>query len=121
MGLASTLSVSFVIRSAKWVLALDLAIAVVIASVATSQAATWRSMLLSGPRLIRNVPGGIGLAVGPLLPEPERLGRWPIGPILRTLILAGLLVAVFGTLFVSADPAFASLAGMSSSRASTCP
>jgi hypothetical protein len=96
------------VRSAGWVLALDLVCFVVIVSVAMARARGWAEVLMSPPRTLRTLPRGTAIVLGPAAKKAAHDVR--LTPVLRTGTMMALAVAVFGGLFASADPAFASLA-----------
>ncbi|WP_168221194.1 DUF4153 domain-containing protein [Actinomadura sp. WMMA1423] len=105
VGLAATAAY----RDADWVVIPALLLAVAVGSYGTSGGRSWAEVLFGG---LAVVP-----AVGCMLPWTTRgaygamtSGRGNAWPILRTGLIAGGLVAVFGGLFVGADAAFGSLA-----------
>ena len=109
-GLGLTLAIAPVIRTAEWVIGVDLLAAVGSGCIAVTGAKTWRSVF-SAPFAVlaasRRVPGDLSRPVSEALRNggSEGLGTW-----VRTVGLSLGLVVVFGTLFVSADAAFARLA-----------
>ena len=95
------------VRSATWVVALDLLSVVVVASVALAPPGGWLEVSMSTPRTIANLPRGIAIILGPLAKKTADGLR--LTPVIRTLAMIGIALFVFGGLFVSADPAFASI------------
>ncbi|SNT36101.1 protein of unknown function [Actinomadura meyerae] len=105
LGLAS----SAALREAEWVVVPALLLAVAAGSYAASGGRSWPEVLLGG---LAVVPAG-----GAMLPwvaesgyrtvTSEKSNAWPV---IRTSLIAGGLLAVFGALFVGADAAFGTLA-----------
>jgi len=106
-ALSAALAVQPVLRDAGWVVALDVAAALVAAAVAVRPVSTWldvRAALLAPWRLVGG-SAAVAAALAPLrLWRGEESDAWPV---VRGLLLAGALVTVFGALFASADSAFA--------------
>lgn len=95
-------------RDAGWVIAVDLIAAAGCAAVAARGAATWRAVFLAPFRVARaglRVPAALARLVPQRAPAP-----WP-SPLARALGVSALLLTAFGALFVSADAAFARIAG----------
>lgn len=99
----------FVFRTAPWLLALNLIAAFGLGAAGFGRARGWWSLAWAPLRLVGRLPAGIAFALGPV-------GLWAtktVGPrrgsVLRAGALATFLLIIFGTLFASADPAFASL------------
>lgn len=99
----------FLFRSAPWLLALNLLGAFGLGAAGFGRARGWWALVWAPLRLAGRLPAGVAFALAPI-------GRWmgqTVGPrrgsVLRSGALATLLLVVFGTLFASADPAFASL------------
>ena len=93
----------------EWQLAVNLLAAVGLASLAVVPAGTWTELLVSSGSAWWRSPGALAW----LLRSLSRTAReQPLGtqPVFKGLALGGLLLLVFGTLFVSADEAFAQLA-----------
>jgi hypothetical protein len=97
------------VRSAAWLVALDLLGALFVISVGVARARGWAEVSMSMPRVVSNVPRGtlhvlrpFARSATPHLPD--------LGFGVRTALLSSVLLLIFGALFVSADPAFASLA-----------
>lgn len=109
MVLALALALQPLVRDAGWVVAADVAAALLAAAVAVGGIADWQRVgqaLLAPLRLV----GGtalVGRALRALL--PGRLQEGQLRPIARGLVLAALLTVTFGGLFASADSAFAEL------------
>ena len=109
-GLALALAAVAAVRDAEWVVAGELAGAVMLGSIAMSAPRHWRAIahasvaplrLVRGARLVGRAASA-GLAVAPT-GRALALGRG--------LVLTGALLAIFGALFASGDRAFAQLAG----------
>ncbi|MFF4236161.1 DUF4153 domain-containing protein [Actinomadura geliboluensis] len=105
LGLASTVA----LREAEWVVVPALLLAVAVGSYAASGGRSWAEVLLGG---LAVVPAGGAMlpwvaesAYGTVTSDKSR--AWPV---IRTSLIAGGLIAVFGALFVGADAAFGSLA-----------
>jgi hypothetical protein len=98
------------LRAADWVVILDLLFAVALSSYALAGGKTWwetiRGLFLAGGRLHR----APGFLFKPLVRE-AREGRADLGPLVRGVLVSGVLLFVFGALFAGADTAFAQIAG----------
>lgn len=104
-ALALALAIMPVVRASEWVIAIDLLAAMGLGTLAVTRALTWRAILQAPLSVISKVWHALGFVVTALLPRagmPRRLG-----PVLRGVALASLLLLVFGGLFASADRAFA--------------
>ena len=104
-GLALALAAMPVIRASEWVLALDLLAATGLAALAVVRALAWREIFRAPVTVAGKVWHVVGFVSTSLLPRrgvPRRLG-----PVLRGAALSCLLLLVFGTLFATADRAFA--------------
>ncbi|MFA1546631.1 DUF4153 domain-containing protein [Actinomadura chokoriensis] len=107
--LAVGLSATAAVREAEWVVFPALLLAVAIGSYAASGGRSWPEVLFGGLAVLP--------AVGAMMPwagrgvygtlTSEKGNAWPV---IRTTLIAGGLLAVFGALFVGADAAFGSLA-----------
>jgi hypothetical protein len=106
-GLALMLAGLAALRDAEWIVAIDLFAALGLASLAMWQVTTWWSLVrtslssaadwfLAPARVLLTLSGSVG---------PSRRGQ--LRPLMRGSIVGAFLVLVFGTLFVSADAAFA--------------
>jgi len=110
-GLALALAAATAVRDAGWVVAGELAGAVMLGSIAMSAPRHWRAIAHAAfAATLRLAPGArlVGRAA------TARLAAAPTGRALavgRGLVLAGALLAIFGALFASGDRAFAQLAG----------
>lgn len=105
--LALALSVLPTLRSAEWILAIDLLAAMGLACVAVTSAAAWRTMLVAPFVLLgsaRWVPGNLTRPALDRVRDREAEG---IRAFVRTAGITLALLVVFGTLFMSADAAFA--------------
>jgi uncharacterized protein DUF4153 len=107
-GLGLALAATATLRAADWVVAVNVLAALVLAGLAAADATTWRDVLLAPFGYLRRllaVPAFLG---GGLRRESEAPRR-ALAPALRAGALVVGLLAVFGTLFASADRAFADL------------
>jgi hypothetical protein len=107
-GLALVLLSVPALRSAAWLVALDLLGALFIVSVGVARARGWAEISLSMPRIIGNVPKGTLHVLRPFA-RSATLYLPDFGLGARAALLSSVLLLTFGALFVSADPAFASL------------
>ena len=103
-GLGVLLAASATLRAAEWVMALNLLGALILAGLAAADSTTWRDVLLAPFGYLRRVP-----AVPAFLAGGLPTSRRGLVPVLRVTGLVAVLLVVFGTLFVSADQAFADL------------
>jgi len=107
--LGSALVLMMAIRSAPWVLAADLLVALGLACLAVGGASSWvravRSVLSPVMRLIE-VPRFLANIL-PKRKSPSE--RRPVAHATKGIALAAPLLIIFGSLFASADPAFAHL------------
>ena len=108
-GLALVLLSFPAIRSAAWLVALDLLGALFVFSVGVARARGWAEVSISLPRVIGNVPRGTLQVVRPFA-RRATLFLPDFGLGVRAALLSGVLLLIFGSLFASADPAFASMA-----------
>jgi hypothetical protein len=97
------------VRSAAWLVPLDLLGVLLVVSVGVARARGWAEISMSVPRVVRNLPRGT-LFVLAAFPRRATFHVPDIGLAMRASVLSGVLLLTFGALFVSADPAFASLA-----------
>lgn len=100
----------FLFRSAPWLLALDLIAALGLAAAGFGQARSWLDLAWAPLRLVVRIPPGLPLVGRPaaawVASGTGERGR----AFLRGGALGAFMLVMFGTLFMSADPAFASLA-----------
>ncbi|MDQ4065255.1 MAG: DUF4173 domain-containing protein [Actinomycetota bacterium] len=98
----------FVVRAATWVVIIEILVALVALSVAVARARGWLGVVRAPLSVIR-LARGFHTAVAPLL---SRVAEWhpAVGPAARTGLLSAVLLGLFGTLFLTADAAFASIA-----------
>ncbi|MGH2683646.1 MAG: DUF4153 domain-containing protein [Actinomycetota bacterium] len=106
-GLALTFASMAAVRSAQWVVAVDVLAAGALGTLAVVGGGTWkelgRASVIVASRAIEAAPF---LARG----AGRLTAGWGVSPALRGLLLGAVLIAVFGGLFVSADRAFSALA-----------
>jgi hypothetical protein len=97
------------VRAAEWVVVLDLAFAVALASYAVADRKGWwdmcKGLVLAGFRIHRTP----GFLIAPLRGR-VRLSDRDLGPLIRGGFMASILLVIFGALFVTADTAFAQIA-----------
>lgn len=111
LGLVSMAAV----RSAQWVVSLDLLFAALLALVAVGGGAAWIEITASVFSPVTLALRGLPFVAAPLAERVARpLSTEPahLRHVLRGLTLAAVLLLVFGTLFVTSDDAFAYLAGL---------
>ena len=106
-GLGLALAAMATIRAASWVVALDLLAAVGLATVVATGAMRWREVFAAPLAVLAPIRGAIDFVFGPLR-RRRRPGR--LVPAFRGAAIALAMVLVFGTLFATADRAFAQLA-----------
>lgn len=109
VGALCTLLVATVfVRDAQWVVALCLTAAFAVAVVTLTEGRTMPGLVTAGVAIplaaLRGLPW-----LGRSMTVSRMSGSWV--SVLRTVVLSGLLVLVFGLLFSSADALFASWAG----------
>ena len=106
---AAALALMPALRSAGWVAALSLLAAAVLASLGATGARSSRAVAAGAVGWLHNLVPGLVLLVAASLRAAgaRRVGR--LGPAARGAALAGLLLAIFVPLFVTADAAFADI------------
>ena len=109
-AVALALGASAAFRDAGWVVAGELAGAVVLGSIAMSAPRHWRAIARAALAPLRLASGArrVGRDAGAGLEGTPTGGAVAVA---RGLVLTGALVAIFGALFASGDRAFAQLAG----------
>lgn len=108
LGLALALMPS--LRAAEWVIGLDVLATMGIATVAVSSAESWRGLFMAPLTVMakaRWVPAHLTRLA---LKRFRGRGTAGVGTFVRTTSITVVLVVVFGTLFMSADAAFANFA-----------
>jgi MFS family permease len=95
------------IRDAGWVVVPDLVAAFVLTALAAGGAHEWATMRSALGRTLRSFAPGIPAVIAPAFGWLERERIRSAVPLLRGLGLGAVLLIVFGTLFISADAAFA--------------
>jgi hypothetical protein len=109
-GALSLAFVSTALHTAtEWQLAVNLLVAVGLASLAVVPASTWPELLVAGGAVWLRAPGAIAWVLRMRRRITSEHASRTL-PLARGLALGGFLLLVFGTLFVSADEAFAELA-----------
>ena len=104
-ALVSALLVVPVVVDAGWLTALAVSLAVPLGSYALTGGRSWIDLLGGGLALPLAAPNAV-LWVGRGLAMLGRSRRRPIGPVVGALVVAAVLLAVFGALFATADAAF---------------
>ncbi len=108
---AALLAAAALFRDATWLVAGDLVIALILASVALAGGHSWMA-LISAPATVAShflvAPAAVLRGALELVPRGAAGSAFPA---LRGAVLGAGLVVVFGMLFASADGAFAHLAG----------
>lgn len=109
-ALASALIAMAAVRDAPWVIAVDVTVGLCFAALAMTGVSTWRSILAAPANAVVDafwapisVTAALVRSVGPQ--QHRRLA-----PAVRGSVVGVFLVVIFGTLFVSADSAFAQIA-----------
>jgi hypothetical protein len=90
---------------AGWINALAITLAVPLGSYAITGGRTWIDLLGGGVSALLGVPHAMPWA-GRGLARLGRAGRRPTRPVIGSLLVAGVLLGVFGALFATADVAF---------------
>lgn len=109
-GLSLALVVTSVLVAADWVLVVDLLVAVGVGSLAVAGGRTWLEVCLGATAFIWRMPPIPKWLLRPLAKPLGRSGPRSAAPLARGLVIGGFLLVVFGTLFATADRAFAQLA-----------
>lgn len=110
-GIAAFLLLStFALRSAEWVLLVNLVGAAGLGSLAMHGGRSWWAVLGGGFAVLTKLHRGLAAVLRPLRDASRSLDRVATAPVLRGTALAVTLAIVFGVLFASADQAFAQLA-----------
>lgn len=100
----------FAVRSSPHLLFVDFLGAAGLASLALQGGTTWRAMLRGGFAVLARLYRGLLVVVRPVLDRASEQEAWLKAPWLRGSAVGGVLVVIFGTLFASADRAFAQIA-----------
>lgn len=99
-----------IVRDATWVVAVDVCFAAGLALLSVTGASTWSAMGKEALHGVLRLPDGVRYALWPLL-ERAASRRWDVlRPVARGGLLGIVLLVVFGTLFLTADRAFAQIA-----------
>lgn len=107
VALALALACMAALRATGWLIALDLAGAGALASLAASGSSDWRAVRRGTVAVVGAMPGAAGFLVraSGLRARKTRVSA----PVLRGFALGAALAVVFGALFHSADQAFAQI------------
>lgn len=98
------------LRDAGWPTFLAMVSALALGSLALHGCRTWLGVVLGPFGLFGSLGTGLFWGVRGVRERAEgSRGRW--APVVRTVVVAGVLLVVFGALFASADAAFADLLG----------
>ncbi len=108
LGLALALMPS--LRAAEWILSLDILATMGVATVAVTSAESWRSLFAAPFTVIAKARWVPVTLANPVLERFRGRGAAGLGTFVRTTSITVALVVVFGTLFISADAAFANFA-----------
>lgn len=100
----------FAVRSSPHLLFVDFLGAAGLGSLAAQGGTTWRAVLRGGFAVLTRLHRGLLVVVRPVLDRASKQEAWLKAPWLRGSAIGALLVVVFGTLFASADRAFAQIA-----------
>ncbi|MDP9066835.1 MAG: DUF4173 domain-containing protein [Actinomycetota bacterium] len=99
----------FALRTAGWLLGLNLVAALAVAAIGAARARGWRQMAVAPLRLAARLCPGVALVLRPVsrclatVPDRSRAS------LARAGVLSAALALIYGVLFTSADAAFASL------------
>ncbi|HYZ28163.1 MAG TPA: DUF4173 domain-containing protein [Thermoleophilaceae bacterium] len=104
---AVVLALAPLVRDAAWVVAPDMVAAFLLASLGAARAANWSAMRAALGRTFSSLAPALPALLVPLAAAISRDRVRSTLPLLRGLALGAVLLVVFGTLFVSADAAFA--------------
>ncbi len=110
-SLAVALAATAAIRDAEWVVAGELAGALVLGSIAVSSPRSWRATGLAALAAPLRMPSALLLISRTAAGAAPRASGGRVLAISRALILTGTLLAIFGALFATSDAAFAEIAG----------
>jgi hypothetical protein len=106
-GLGLALTAMSVVRSAEWLLLVDLAAATGLASLSIVRSRSWRDVFSGMGAVMIFVHRGAGTVVSPIVGTLARTG---LAPVVRGGLAGLVLLGAFGALFASADAAFAHIA-----------
>lgn len=110
-GLGLALAGTAALRDARWVVAIDLVGAFALAVLVRVRASTWREAARAVTDLFPFACYAPWAVTKPVAEAVRARERGRLAPVLRGGALAGVLALVFGTLFATADRAFAQIAG----------
>ncbi|MDQ3987570.1 MAG: DUF4173 domain-containing protein [Actinomycetota bacterium] len=102
---------SAALRSAGWVVGLNLLFGFFLGSYAVVGGRSTVAIVKAGTAAFRSLHVGLLFVARPLVEGVQRLPAGKVIPVLRAVGLSAALTAVFGLLFVSADRAFSHFAG----------
>ena len=108
LTVAALLGAAFTVRGAEWLLAIDVLAIGGLAIASALPVSTWRSLLSAPVGFVRGLARGAAFVLRPWLGWVGELSERRL-VVLRSSAIVVLLLTVFGTLFFSADAAFASL------------
>jgi hypothetical protein len=111
LALSAALAFQPMLRDAGWVAAIDVPAFAVIAAAAVAAPRTWRALTRALLAPWRFVAGGVWVVRAASAELPLAGAGRLTGAVVRGVAVAVALVAAFGALFVTADSAFAQLAG----------
>ena len=110
-ALAVALAATAALRDAGWVVAGELAGAVVLGSIAVSSPRSWRATGLAAIGAPLRMPSGLRRVTTAAAGGLPRASGGRVLALGRGLVLTGVLLATFGALFAASDAAFAEIAG----------
>ena len=109
-ALALALTFMPALRGAEWILAINLLGALGLACFTVTSADTWPALFAAPFRVLGKIRWVPGTLARPVAERFRARGVAGLGTFVRTGVITISLVVVFGTLFISADAAFAQLA-----------
>ena len=107
---ALLLTSAAVFRAADWLIAVCLGASGYLACFAVTRSATWRGILVAPAAVTSLVPWVPAVIFGRVVDKVRQRQITEIAPLVRSVGLSAALLVLFGSLFVSADAAFAKLA-----------
>jgi len=98
------------VRDAPWLVALDLLAAGAVGSIALAGGRTWSELTRATTAVVVHTPMAPAYVGGSMSHLARQAPAGSVGPVLRGAAASLLLLTGFGSLFASADPAFADMA-----------
>lgn len=109
-GISLVLASMSVIRTADWIVMVDLTAAVGFASLAVAGGSTWRAVVRGMAAASLALARGLAFMMGPLHKPVGAVFKGRGAPVARGFAIAAYLLVLFGFLFATADKAFLHLA-----------